>query len=53
MAQALVSIRDVKISKNPVSTGERFIISVEVYAFDPETPQPKLPFKLGKRKEIR
>jgi hypothetical protein len=53
MAQALVAIQGVTLSKNPVSTGEKFIISVDVLSFDPETPQRKLPFKLGKRKEVQ
>lgn len=53
MGQALVSIKSVTFSRNPVSTGEQFIIAVEVFAFEKEKPQWRLPFKLGKRKEVR
>ena len=31
----------------------QFKISVEVFAFDPEAPQNRLPFKLGERKEVK
>lgn len=53
MGQALVSIQSVTFSRNPVNTGEQFIVSVEVFAFEAEKQQRKMPFKLGKRKEVR
>lgn len=53
MAQALVSIRNVTLSRNPVATGETFIISVEIFSFPKEKSQRRLPVKLGRRKEIR
>lgn len=52
MAQALVGIQDVKISKNPVQAGESFVISVTALFFEPEEPKRRLPFRPGKRKEV-
>lgn len=50
--QALASIQNVTLSKNPVTVGDKFIISVDVFFHDAENPKRKLPFKLGKRKEV-
>lgn len=52
MAQALASIQEVRISKNPVQTGEKFLISASVLFYEPEKPQRRLPFRLGRRKEV-
>ena len=50
--QALASIQNVALSKNPVTVGDKFIISVDVLFYEAENPKRKLPFKLGKRKEV-
>lgn len=45
----MIKILDVKMSKNPVQTGETFLISVTVFAYEPEEPKKRLPFRLGRR----
>ena len=45
-----VAITQVTISKNPVTTGEQFKISVSAKEVVTEPTMYRLPFKLGKNK---
>ena len=50
MAQAMVAITDVKLSKNTVNTKEQFKISVKILELTPDSGKYRLPFRLGKEK---
>ena len=45
-----IAITNVTISKNPVSTGEKFTIAVAVKETVSEPLMYRLPFKLGRKK---
>lgn len=45
-----IAITNVTISKNPVTTGEKFIIAVAIKETVSEPMMYRLPFKLGQNK---
>lgn len=51
MAQAMVAITDVKLSKNTVQVKEQFKITVKVLALTPDSGKYRLPIRLGKGRE--
>lgn len=52
MAQAMIKITDVNLSKNTVQTNEQYKISVKITTLTPDSGKYKLPFRLGTERGI-